>query len=389
MSLIKFSICKDPSDEMKPYEIATSSFVNQNRNQIKFQSIPWDSYKEDLKAIALNKEEMDISQIAAPAIHDFIEMDALRPFTPEEIISFGGNSVFPPVAWNLMGDSKEVYAIPWIIDTRAIMYRRKMLEQAGVDETTAFTSFDNMENTFERLQEKGFETPWAVGTSNKYTGFQTACTWVWGLGGEIGKEDKILIDRPEAIDALVRYFKLYRFMPQQGQNPNQHELWNMFQERKVAAMMNNISIRSLDRVSGDGSDIGVALAPGPTYVGGSSLVIWRHSRYQDQAVELIRHLTTSVIQLQFALLTGWMPARSNVLHDVHFTKTPNLRIFSQSILLGRTYSDLHPGGLIEELLSAVIVNVWAKIIANPGIDIKSTLLAEIEPVVLHINSLKG
>jgi multiple sugar transport system substrate-binding protein len=187
----------------------------------------------------------------------------------------------------------------------------------------------------------------------------------------------------------VRYFKLYRFMPQQGQNPNQHELWNMFQERKVATMMNNLSIRSLDRVSGDGSDIGAVLAPGPTYVGGSSLVIWRHSRYQDQAVELIRHLTTSVIQLQFALLTGWMPARSNVLHDIHFTETPNLRIFSESILLGRTYSDLHPGGLIEELLSAAIVNVWAKIIANPRIDIKSTLLAEIEPVVLRINSLKG
>jgi ABC-type glycerol-3-phosphate transport system substrate-binding protein len=246
-----------------------------------------------------------------------------------------------------------------------------------------------MENTFERLQEKDFEAPWAIGTGNRYTAFQTACTWIWGLGGEIGKEDEILIDRPEAIEALVRYFKLYRFMPQQGQNPNQHELWNLFQENKVATIMTNVSIRSLSRTSGTGTNTGATLAPGPTYVGGSSLVIWRHSRQPEQAVELIHQLTTSNSQLQFSLLSGCMPARSKVLNDTHFTETPKLRVFLDSIVRGRTYADLPSCGLIEDLFSTAIANVWTKIIANPRIDIKSTLLSEIEPAILRIKASKG
>jgi|GEM_PF-3763194 len=391
MPVIKFSICKDPNEDIEPYEMAISSFIDesQGQNVIRFQPIPWENHKQDLKNIALDGKNIDISQVPSTTVNDLIAMDALRPFTQKEIVTFGGMSAFLPVAWNSLGDTKEIYAIPWIIDTRALIYRRDILEQAGIDEMTAFASFDNMENTFQRLQEKGFKTPWAIGTANKYTAFQTACTWIWGLGGEIGKEDKILIDRPEAIEALVRYFKLYRFMPQQGQNPNQHELWNMFQENKVATIMTNISIRSLSRISGTGSNTGATFAPGPAYVGGSSLVIWRHARQPEEAVKLIRHLTTSSAQLQFSLLSGYMPARSHVLNDTHFTNTPKLRIFLDSILLGRTYADLPACGLIEDLLSIAIANVWVKIIANPDIDIKSALLAEIEPIVLRINSSQG
>ncbi len=391
MSVIKFSICKDPNEEIEPYEMAILPFIDQSQGQstIRFQPIAWENHKQDIKNIALDGKNMDVSQVPATTVNDLIAMDALRPFTQEEITTFGGVSAFPPVAWNFLGDAKEIYAIPWIIDTRALIYRRDMLDQAGIDETTAFTSFDNMENTFERLQEKGFETPWAIGTGNKYTAFQTACTWIWGLGGEIGKEDQILIDRPEAIEALVRYFKLYRFMPQQGQNPDQHQLWDMFQERKIATIMTNISIRSLSRTSGIGSSTGAAFAPGPTYVGGSSLVVWRHSREPKEAVELIRHLTTSNIQLQFSLLSGCMPARSKVLNDTHFTETPKLRIFLESISRGRTYADLPSCGLIEDLLSTAIANIWVKIIADPRIDIKSALLAEIEPIVSRINSSKS
>lgn len=390
MAVIKFSICKDPNEEIEPYEMAISSFIDQSHGQnvVRFQPISWDNHNQDIKDIALESKNIDISQVPSTTVNELVAMDALRPFTEKEIVTFGGISAFPPVAWNFLGDTKEIYAIPWIIDTRALIYRRDMLDQAGVDEMTAFASFDNMENTFERLQEKGFETPWAIGTASKYNAFQTACTWIWGLGGEIGTGDKLLIDRPEAIEALVRYFKLYRFMPQQGQNPDQHELWELFKENKVATIMTNISIRSLSRTSGTGTNTGATFAPGPTYVGGSSLVIWRHSRQPEEAVELIRHLTTSSAQLQFALLTGSMPARSKVLTDIHFTQTPKLRVFSDSILLGRTYADLPSCGLIEELLCAAIANVWAKIIANPRIDIKSTLLSEIEPIVLRVNSLK-
>ena len=177
-------------------------------------------------------------------------------------------------------------------------------------------------------------------------------------------------------------------MPQQGQNPTPYELWDMFQQSQIATILNNISVRSLSMTTPGGSKIGAALAPGPTYVGGSSLVVWRNARNPKQAVDLIRHLTSNEIQLQFSLFRGYMPSRSNILNDVHFTKTPNLRVFSQSIFLGRTYSNMPLVGLKEDLFATVIGNVWSKIISNPEIDIKATLLAEVEAMLLQLDSLK-
>jgi multiple sugar transport system substrate-binding protein len=381
MNTIRFSICKDRNDPIEPFEAVVASFSKGHSSPVQLHSIPWDNYKQEVTAMALYGQGVDVSQVGAPVINDLVAMNALRPFTQREIGSFGGPSAFAPVAWNKMLSTDEVsaYAMPWIVDPRAMIYWRDMFEDAGVDETTTFTSFDAMEQGFERLQGAGFQTPWAVGTADKLNAFQVACTWIWGLGGEIGRDDKILFDHPETIEALTRYFNLYRFMPQAGQNPDAREIGNWFLQRKVAAMIGSPSaiLQIYPEIS---SKVGVALAPGPTYVGGSSLIIWKNSHYPDDAVALVRHLTSHEAQLEYARRAGFLPARTSALNDEYFSGDPFLNVFAQSVLRGRTYVNLRLSGLMEDMLANAISHVWSKIIADPLMDVKTALKAELEPI---------
>jgi multiple sugar transport system substrate-binding protein len=53
--------------------------------------------------------------------------------------------------------------------------------------------------------------------------------------------------------------------------------------------------------------MGLALPPG-AMLGGSHLVIWKHSRKQDAALKLIRYLTQAEAQVKYARRIGLLPA---------------------------------------------------------------------------------
>lgn len=383
MDAIKLSICKDTQDPIEPFEAVLDSFVRTQHKQVDLHIIPWDNYKQEMTAMALYGQGVHVSQVGAPVVNDLVAMNSLRPFTRGEVGSFGDASTFVPVAWNRMLESKEgsFYALPWIVDPRAIVFWRDMLEEAGVNEATAFTSFENMEQTFEQLQAKGYSTPWAVATADKLNAFQGACTWIWGHGGDIGNANNILFDRPEAIEGLLRYFSLYRFTPQAGRNPGAREIGDWFYNRKIAALIGSPpTILFENMLPAVKAKLGVSLAPGPSYVGGSSLIVWRNAPDPDGAVALARHLTSHEVQLDFSRRTGFLPARSSALNDKHFKEDPHLGVFVQSVFQGRTYENLRLSGLIEDMLANAISNVWRQIIADPQIEIKPVLIREIEPI---------
>jgi len=387
MAALKFSICKDPNDSLEPYQGALAAFNCVQAEPVQLQEIPWGNYKQEITTMAIHAKGGDVSQVGAPMVNDLTAMNSLRSYSPREIDSFGGYSAFAPVAWsNMLNlDRTSVFALPWVVDPRAIVYWRDMFDQAGVDETTAFTSFENMELAFERLQAKGFQTPWTLPVANKLNAFQIACTWIWGMGGEIGTEGQILFDQPNAIAALLRYFDFYRFMPQVSQSPGSSESGTWFRERKVAAMLSGVSALMLGGQSTERyANLGVALAPGPTYVGGSSLVIWRNSRQSEKAVELVRHLTSHETQLDFSIHAGLLPARASSLTDRYFSEDPPLSVFAQSVFKGRTYVNLRLSGLVEDMLSNALSNVWSKIIADPRTVVRPVLMQELEPIAQRI-----
>lgn len=388
MARVDLSIClsrnevaDDLETVLKPYNLTRAA-----SSTAKITVIPWETYKDELTAIAIYGKGPDISQVGAPLVNDLVVMNALRPFTSREISGLGGSTTFNPVAWQ---SSRRVYegqiwAIPWLADPRAIIYWKDLLSQAGVQEENAFKSFDQIEHTLESLQEKGFSAPWVLPIGHRFNTLHSACSWIWGAGGDFVSVDNRtpFFHHPEAIAGLKRYFGLYRFMPREGQPLNDMESNQVFFDRKAVATMGNLTlIHSIPPEQR--SKVGVALPPGAPLVGGSSLVIWKHTRVDQDAVELVKFLLSKSAQVQYCQRLGYLPVRADALLEPPYTTDPVLRGFSQALQKGRLFPLIKLGGLLEEKLSGILTNIWAQLVAGEKLDLDAILAQELAPVVRH------
>src|SRR5262245_17847235 len=132
MARLEFSVINLPS--------TAQPLLQRYSSEYEITVIPWERAWEEMVRVAVYNLGPDVWQIASPWVSNFVSMNALRPFTPGEVAALGGPSVFLPAAWQvgLGGNQSDVWAIPWSTDTRVIYYWSDLLEQAGVDEGTAF-----------------------------------------------------------------------------------------------------------------------------------------------------------------------------------------------------------------------------------------------------------
>jgi multiple sugar transport system substrate-binding protein len=210
---VEVSICTNQGQDVSYLERLLYQFNPLARLKV----LAWDDEWKEFTNYAVYRIGPDISQVGSPLVGDLVSMNALRPFTHRELGSMGGMEAYEPAAWtsSRRADFEQVWAIPWTADPRVLFYWRDMLEQAGVDEATAFAGIETMEATLEKLQKNTLATPWVLPTRIPLAALQTASSWVWGAGGEFVSQDgkKTRFCEPEALLGWQHYFDLQRFMP--------------------------------------------------------------------------------------------------------------------------------------------------------------------------------
>lgn len=394
MSSLEISLCLSRDQTAADLEAVLKPF-NQARSTssgVRITVFQWEVYKDELTAIAIYDKGPDVSQVGAPLVNDLVVMNALRPFTNLEIAGLGGASSFQTIAWQSSRRLHEghIWAIPWLADPRAIIYWKDLLSQAGIHEQNAFDSFDHMERTLQRLQASGVDTPWVIPIGHRLAALQAACTWIWGAGGDFVSADNLtpFFHHPDAISGLKRYFNLYQYMPREGQPLDPITANKVFFDRKAAATIGNLTL--LHNLPPEmRARVGVALPPGAPLIGGSSLVVWKHTSNEQDAVELIKFLLSKEAQIQYCLKLGYLPVRTDALMSPPFTTDPIERGFSQAMQRGRLFPLIKLGGLLEEKLSVIIGNIWAQLVAGETIDIDATLTHELAPVVRNFEQWAG
>jgi len=358
--------------------------------------VSWDTIWSDLVRIALYKDGAEISEVGSTWVGSFIGMDALRPYTLPEISKVGGASAFIPSAWqngSLIGDNT-LWAIPWLSDARVIFYWRDMFEHAGLDEAGAFQSFAQMEETLARLQSHGISTPWAATTRRTANTVYNISSWVWGAGGDFMSADgnRVLVAEPEARAGMTHYFRLYRYMPQRSEPMDGIEAFELFQNQSVAAILSGPWFLSWLRRRGMPpytlSRIGVALLPGPSFVGGTNLVIWKHvgADHEQLASELVRYLVTSPALLEFYHLTGLLPARRDLLAQPPFSTDPHYQKIIEALNIGRPHSRIAMWGLVEDRLVTTLAYLWSEVRADPTQDIAALIERNIVPLAQRLEA---
>jgi len=365
------------------------NFRRTHRNvDLPIDVLAWDTAWSDLVRIALYKDGADVSEVGTTWLGSFVGMDALRPFSLPELSKLGGATAFLSASWqngSLIGDQIQ-WGIPWLADTRVIFYWRDMFEHTHIDEANAFQSFAQMNDTLAQLRSNVVSTPWAVTTRHTHNTLYNIASWVWAAGGDFVTADgaHIALDQAAAKAGMQTYFDLYPFMPQTTAPMDGTQTFDLFLEQQVAAIMSgpwflwNMRQRGISPYTL--SRIGIALPPGPSFVGGTMLAIWKHLRHDQQtlAVDLIQYLVTDAAWQDFYFQSGMLPARLDLLAHPIFADDPHYRVMIQALQQGRTHARLPMWGLIEERLTAALAQIWAEIRSDPAQDTAALISKHID-----------
>lgn len=286
--------------------------------RIRVQQIPWSAAHEKLLTAIVGRATPDIAQMGNTWIPEMVTLGAIAPLG----IPLADSSYFPGIlATNIVNDT--LYGLPWYVDTRVLFYRKDILARAG---------YRTMPETWAGWREAMLAIK-RTAEPGQYAIFLPMNEWppmaILGLqaGSPLVTEQGFGAFRDTAFSRAFDFLlSLYR--DGLAAPISNNEIANLYQEfaRGTFAMYisgpwNLGEFRR--RIPADREDDwGTAPLPGPTgpesgvsLAGGSSLVVFRSSRHQAIARELIEYLSRPEQQARFYRLTGDLPARREAWAD--------------------------------------------------------------------------
>ena len=385
----------EPAGSVRP---VLEQFEAQCRCHVRVRVLAWETAWTELVKIALYSTGPDVSEVGTNWISNLTAMEALRPFHPTELEAVGGAPAFLGLAWQsgrVIG-STQTWAVPWLADTRVILYRRDLLAKAGIDETTAFQTHSQFEWTLERLQASGVtSSPLVIPTQTTANTLHNLASWVWGAGGDFisvaGK--RTLFNQPEAHAGIRAYLGLHRYLAPQARGLDARHSDSFYLQGQAAVTVSGPWLILLNLESSPAAQViantGVVLPPGVPFIGGSNLVIWKHTRQDRRALELVRFLTSQAVQSSYCQRAGLLPVRLNVLDAPAFVDHPLYRVMSEGLRVGRSFPSFSAWGLIEDGLTTELACLWADLRADSSLDLDTAITERLGPLAQRLDLTLG
>jgi multiple sugar transport system substrate-binding protein len=307
--------------------------------RVEVQQVPWSAAHEKLLTAHVGGSTPDLAQLGNTWIPEFSALRALQPLDAFfDTSTTLAPSDFFPGSWDGNVVDGRTLGVPWYVDTRVLFYRRDLLEQAG---------WSSMPVTWTEWRQALVDIKRLVGPS-RYAIFLPLNEWnppmILGLqaGSTILRDNgtRGAFSGPEfarAFDFFVGMFRDSLAPPLSNQ-----EIANMYQEFErgyfamtITGPWNLGEFRR--RLSPEAQDRWcTAPLPGPdgpglSMAGGSSLVMFRHSRHPQEAWRLMTFLSRPEQQVRFYRLTGDLPARTAAWDDPALTEDPCTKAFGEQM----------------------------------------------------------
>jgi multiple sugar transport system substrate-binding protein len=234
------------------------------------------------------------------------------------------------------------------------------LEKAGVAEAVAFESAQQLEQALKYLQMDGVRTPWVAPTGRTNVNLHNLASWVWSAGGDFVSADgkKVLFTEPQALNAIVAYFDPYRYLPVAHHPINNAQAMRLFMAGEAAVTLAGtwpgmtlpwpkaVDTPKATSSAAAAQRVGMALPLGVPFTGAEYLVVWKHSRRSEVAVELVKFLTGRSAQTTFPPKAGLLPVRIDALSEPPFTSESVYQLMACALEAGRSYPFVPRWGLI-------------------------------------------
>jgi multiple sugar transport system substrate-binding protein len=368
-------------------------FEDQYSIHAQHQMLDWARGRSELIKVALYHHGPDVSEIGTTWISDLIAMNALRPFTSSEVDQLAPAGSFLPEAWKTarMMDDPQVWSIPWLAESLVLYYHKDLLEAAGVDPSIAFHSLEGLYEAVQQLKSSGYVLPIAVPPAYDRTMLlHIASTWVWQAGGEYITPDakQVTFHDTNAVEGFKSFFRLLSCISAEGIGLlDQSGVASNFHQKKAPIAIAGAWLLpdSAPERTQPESNIGIARLPGQPFVGGSNLVIWKHTRQENLALELIGYLTQPSHSSDYGQSSGILSARSQSFSGKHYEHDRVLKVLFESIQAGRSFPTMPLWGLVEDRLATTISSIWQMLSVNPDLNVEETIRPTLAKVARSLN----
>lgn len=361
------------------------AFEAQSHIHVTLQVSPWGEYRQDFNNIALHRLPGDVAISGTPATSDLIAMNALRPFQKQEIASFGGKEGFLPsrLAAGMRPGSNDVWAIPFVVDVRVLYYRRDLLAKAKIQEEGAFATPQSIEQTVRRLYEAKLPAIWFL-QGDRFGLLQRAASWIWAYGGGLFSDDgkRVIFHEQEALWGIRAFLSLIHYTPALDRNSLGRSL---LLEGKVGISIENAFML----FNPAHPQIGCTCVPGGSYVGGSDLVIWNHSRNEGAATELVRYLSQPQVAARLLPESNYLPAQISELRAAASRPSPYAETVSKAVFNGRAFPCVPMIGLVEDRLGMALQSIQSELQDNPQADLDKLIEQRVVSLGKRINLTLG
>lgn len=369
-----------------------AEFERLHKIHVNLEMLNWESGWSKLVGVALYGHGPDLSEVGSTWVMDFVRMNAVSDLTPNEIIRLGGEKAFFPVNWRSgvpggEGEAQVACAIPWTSDVRLAYYRRDLFQKAGLDPAQVFAHVHALPEAIQTLKASGVDVPLVLATQRSRNDLHLMASWLWDMGGDFLTPDgsRVAFDSPQALHGMKHYFELGKHISEARRRVDDTEVDQLFIAGEAAMVFSGWWILVEPQMSASvRSNVAVTAMPKASFVGGTHLLPWKHSRKREQAFLLADFLVKHSAEYNI-FPTYSLPAYIPSWDKIDFLEEPHFSVILNAMKNGRSFSIGQLWGLVEKRLTDAMPIVWEKVFET-GVDSVEQVLADtIVPLAHRIN----
>ncbi len=335
-----------------------SEFEKENNCKIETTELSWGDGKIKLFAAFNSNTAPDVMDLGSDWIAQFSSAGILADVSaaPFDFVRF--DSFFlQPSMWN-----KKYYAVPWVVNSRALFYNKELFKKAGLPEDGP-KSLADIYNFAEKINSIQGAYGIGVNGSDPHRLYKKIIPFMWTFGGDIfDVQGKLIINSAQNAQAFEYYLSLSRV----GIIETQKKLDDMFARGELGMWLSGSWLIEKIKNVNPLLNYAVTVIPGIeagkaglSFAGGEYLAINKNTKNSELAEKFISFMTKGENALKFCkeVPEAGFPADKNFYNDKYYNTLPFVPVFADQLRYARM-TPVHPKWLdIESALENAAVEV--------------------------------
>jgi multiple sugar transport system substrate-binding protein len=367
----------------EPYQrVVIDSLIKEfeeiNNCTVNVSELSWNDGKTKLFAAFNSKTAPDVLELGSDWVAQFSSVGVLmqmdeQEFEIDKFIDFS----LSPSYWN-----GNLYAIPWIVDTRVMFYNQDLISQAQADDISLLT-YTGVLELAQRINSISGVYGFGANSSDPHRLYKKIIPTFWSNGGEILDEaGNPVINSPENVKALEMYIKL----SQNGILETQREIDAAFTQGKVGIWQSGAWL--IKKIQNENPSLNYKMEllpgfngkPGISFAGGEYIAISKDTKNADLAKKFVKYFTDGKQALEFCKIINeaGFPADGNYYEKVISEEVPYKEIFARQLMSSKI-TPIHPKWLeIESVIEdATVETLYGRKTAQESLDDAQKKLEEV------------